>query len=66
MVRTDQSRSCDDERGVEVTIDDKRGKGIVLANLVLLSIDKFGHHLIKVDACVCLAAHFLHVKLVLE
>lgn len=33
---------------------------------MLLSIDKFGHHFIKVDACVCLAAHFLHVELVLE
>ena len=53
--------SCgsDDEGGIEVTVNDQTSQGIVLADLVLLSIDLFRQQFVKVYLLPC-------VKLLLQ
>ncbi len=60
-----ESRCSDNERRLEVGVDDQRGQSVVFAHLVLLRVDQLGQQLVEVDSAVCLACPLV-VQLVLQ
>ena len=44
------SRCCDDERRLEVRVDDQASQNVVLAHLVLLCVDHLRQQLVEIDS----------------
>lgn len=57
------SRGSNNEGSIEVAIDNERGQGIVLANLMLLRVDLPCKQLVEVDDGLILVSGFMHIKL---